>query len=636
MRSRAGKMKARSGAAPGRGRAVPTLVAGILALLLGGGMATAQDFRGGFGGGEGGGFGSHERGFGERGGLVQPGARSADGPLFGPENSRKRRVIGGARYPSWRRPVAGCDGANCTVGRGGRWYPPIRRPGVFFPPVIYYPPAGEGGVVEGEPEVPPGPARHPVRPVRPVPRPVAPSATVSRTAKHHPSAPPLIAVTGPNSRFIVPAFIETRYVQNEVLVEIPQRLSPAALRSLERRHGLALMASQHFALIGAKIARYRIVAPRSVAATVDGLRRDGRVAGAQPNYIFALQEDAAGSENGATTSVAAPLSRATEDVPTLQKIEGPSADASAPSAQDAKKPIEAASASEPVQYAVKALHLDDAHRLATGKGIRIAVIDSGIDDGSAEIKDRVVARLDTIGGAFAAHPHGTAIAGAILAHAKLVGVAPDAQVIAIRAFTGEGRPDGAQGTSFHILQGLDFAAAQSARIVNMSFAGPKDALLSRALQALRTKGVAEIAAAGNGGPLSAPLFPGADAGVIAVTATDAEGQLFGLANHGAYIALAAPGVDILAPAPGDTVQIVSGTSIAAAHVTGIAALALERYGSLTPDALLGALDAGSRKLSPETRPENCGAGVVDAYGVVRGKPGADNAPAARSARAAPR
>ncbi len=634
MRSRAGKMKARSGAAPGRNRALPMLLAGILALLLGGGLATAQGFRGGFGGGEGGGFGPNERGFGERGGLAQPGVRAPDGALSGPENPRKRRVIGGARYPSGRRPVAGCDVANCAFGRGGRWYPPIRRPGVFFPPVIYFPPAGEG-VVEGEPEMPPGPARHPVRPVRPVPRPVAPSATVSRSAKHYPSAPPPIAVTGPNSRFIVPALTETRYVQNEVLVEIPQRLSPVALRSLERRHGLALIASQDFTLIGAKIARYRIAAPRSVAATVDGLRRDGRVAGAQPNYIFALQEDDGGSESAATSAVA-PVSRATEGVPTLPKIEDPSAGAIARSAPGAEKPTEAASTSEPLQYAVKALHLDEAHRLATGKGIRIAVINSGIDDGSAEIKDRVVARLDTIGGEYTAHPHGTAIAGAILAHAKLVGVAPDAQVIAIRAFTGEGSSDGAQGTSFHILQGLDFAAAQNARIVNMSFAGPKDALLSRALSALRAKGVTEVAAAGNGGPRSAPLYPGADAGVIAVTATDAEGQLFGLANHGNYIAMAAPGVDILAPAPGDAVQIVSGTSIAAAHVTGIAALALERYGSLAPDALLGALDAGSRKVSPEATPEDYGAGVVDAYGVVRGKPGADNAPGSRSARAAPR
>jgi hypothetical protein len=607
MRSRTSKMKARTGAVPGRGRTLSMLLAGTLALLLGGGLATAQSFRGGFGGGEGGGFGSTDRGYGERGGLGQPSVRAPDGSLFEPENPRKPRVLGGARSPSWRRPVAGCDLANCPVGRGGHWYPPIRRPGVFFPPVIYYPPPGEG-VVEGAPEMPRGPARHAVRPVTPIAGPSTPSVAVPRSAKRHPSAPPLIAVTGSNTHFVVPVPSEKRYVQNEILVEIPQRVPPASLRSLERRHGLTLIASQDFTLIGAEIVRYRIAAPRSVAATVNVLRREGRVAGAQPNYIFALQEDAAGSENAAATSAAAPVSGARE----------------------------AASADEPFQYAVKTLHLDDAHRLATGKGIRIAVIDSGIDDRSAEIKDRVVARLDTIGGEFTAHSHGTAIAGAILAHAKLVGVAPDAQVIAIRAFTGEGRPDGAQGTSFHILQGLDFAAMQRARIVNMSFAGPQDALLSRALSALRARGVTEVAAAGNGGPRSAPLFPGADAGVIAVTATDAEGQLFGLANHGTYIAMAAPGVDILAPAPGDTVQIVSGTSIAAAHVTGIAALALERYGSLAPDALLGALDAGSRKLSPEAKPEDYGAGVVDAYGVVQGKPGADNAPAARSARAAPR
>jgi subtilisin family serine protease len=217
-----------------------------------------------------------------------------------------------------------------------------------------------------------------------------------------------------------------------------------------------------------------------------------------------------------------------------------------------------------------------------------------------------------------------------------VGVAPDAEVIAIRAFKDAGSAtDGAQGTTFQIIDGLHFAAAQKARVVNMSFAGPRDSMLARALRKLRVLGVAEVAAAGNGGAKSDPLYPGAEPGVIAVTATDEHGQLFEMANRGSYIAIAAPGVDILLPAPGDEVQIASGTSISAAEVTGIAALALQRDGSLTPDALIGTLGAGARKPEPGPDADEYGAGVIDAYGVVGAKAGASTGPGAPVASAAP-
>ncbi|MFI5014160.1 MAG: S8 family serine peptidase, partial [Hyphomicrobiales bacterium] len=379
------------------------------------------------------------------------------------------------------------------------------------------------------------------------------------------------------SRFVIPASREKRYVRDEVLIEIPSSLTPEALQSLEQRLGLTRIASRDSALLGSHVNRYRIVRPRSLPSIVRTLRAEALVAGAQPNYMFALQQ--------------------------------------------APQPA-APSTAYSLQYAVAALHLAEAHRLATGKGIRIAIIDSGIDGNSFGIEDRIVARLDTLGGPFEADLHGTAIAGAIVAHGLLTGVAPDAQVIAVRAFTGKGGPNGAEATSDHILQGLEFAVAQNANIVNMSFAGPDDALLDRALESMRAKGVAEIAAAGNGGPQSAPLYPGAEPGVIAVTATDQKGRLFGLANHGGYVALAAPGVDILLPAPKGSVQIASGTSIAAAHVTGVAALALERYGTLTPDALVKALDAGAHMPDAAARPEEYGAGVIDAYEVVQAKAGA--------------
>ena len=93
----------------------------------------------------------------------------------------------------------------------------------------------------------------------------------------------------------------------------------------------------------------------------------------------------------------------------------------------------------------------------------------------------------------------------------------------------------------------------------MSFAGPPDPRLRDALAKANNKGMVLIAAAGNAGPNSPPLFPAADPSVIAVTATNANDGLFEGANRGNYIAVAAPGVDILAPAPDGAYQFTTGT-----------------------------------------------------------------------------
>jgi subtilisin family serine protease len=118
------------------------------------------------------------------------------------------------------------------------------------------------------------------------------------------------------------------------------------------------------------------------------------------------------------------------------------------------------------------------------------------------------------------HAHGTAIAGAIAANSKLVGVAPKVRLLAMRAFSGAG--ESAQSTTFNILKGIDWAAAKNARIINMSFAGPADPMLRQMLAIANGRGIVLIAAVDNAGPKSPPLYPGADAGVIGVTATDAD------------------------------------------------------------------------------------------------------------------
>jgi len=163
----------------------------------------------------------------------------------------------------------------------------------------------------------------------------------------------------------------------------------------------------------------------------------------------------------------------------------------------------------------------------------------------------------------------------------------------------------------------------------MSFAGPADPTLRRLVAAAYDKGIVLIAAAGNAGPQSEPLYPAADPNVIAVTATDSDDHVFKMANRGRYIAVAAPGVDILALAPGGAYQLTTGTSIAAAHVSGIAALLLERKPSLKPSDIRAVLIATAKTPGPPVPDSDFGAGLVNAYRAVtwldRKAPGAKDA-----------
>ena len=100
----------------------------------------------------------------------------------------------------------------------------------------------------------------------------------------------------------------------------------------------------------------------------------------------------------------------------------------------------------------------------------------------------------------------------------------------MRAFAGSG--ESAQSTTFNILKSLDWAASRNARIINMSFAGPPDPMLQEMLLRANARGIVLIAAVGNAGPGSPPLYPAADAAVIGVTATDSEDRLMPQANRG--------------------------------------------------------------------------------------------------------
>jgi hypothetical protein len=373
--------------------------------------------------------------------------------------------------------------------------------------------------------------------------------------------------SGPRRNTAQTAALNLRTIGGEIVAEIDGSLSDAQTNELARRHGLVRLESQNFPLIGGTIGLFRITGRRAIEVVSRELATEASIRLVQPNFRYVLQEQKAALTEG-----------------------------------------------DPAQYANAKLRLPQAHTLAHGANVTIAVIDSGIDVKHPELANAIADNFDALGSKEGPHVHGTGIAGAIVSHARLMGSAPEARILAIRAFGAA--PNGAESTSYVILKGLDYAAAHGAQVVNMSFAGPKDALIERGIAATAAKGILMVAAAGNAGPKSPPLYPAANTNVMAVTATDAQDRLFAASNRGSHIAISAPGVDIFLPAPDDKYQMTSGTSFSAAYVSGLAALMLERNPRLKPGEVREILLKTARDLGAPGRDDLFGAGEADAFAAV--------------------
>jgi subtilisin family serine protease len=375
--------------------------------------------------------------------------------------------------------------------------------------------------------------------------------------------PPRSQNAGAPRRNAAQAAVNLRYISDQIIAEV----DTAEADDLARRHRLTRVSSQELPLIGSAVSLFRITDRRSVENVRTELGADAGVRSVQLNFRYVLQDQ--------------------KSVPT----EG-----------------------DPAQYALTKLRLPEAHALARGANVTVAVIDSGIDVAHPELKDAIAESFDALGAKQGPHVHGTGIAGAIVSHARLMGSAPKARILAIRAFGTAA--NGAESNSFVILKSLDFAAMHGAQIVNMSFAGPKDPLVERGIAAAATKGMVLVAASGNAGPKSPPLYPAANPNVIAVSATDAHDRLFPASNRGGHIAVAAPGVDIFLPAPDGKYQMTSGTSFSAAYISGLAALMMERNPQLAPAEVRAILIRTARDLGAPGRDDLFGAGEADAYRAV--------------------
>ena len=239
-----------------------------------------------------------------------------------------------------------------------------------------------------------------------------------------------------------------------------------------------------------------------------------------------------------------------------------------------------AAANDPLlaqQWGIFATGADRVWSITTGKGVTVAVVDSGSGPhpdlaesllpgrsffGSVEAPDGN--DIDTSG-------HGSHVAGIIAAAANNgiggSGVAPNAKILPIKVLDQAG-----QGDARDVAAGVRFAADNGAKVINLSLGGATESSsLTQAIQYANDKGALVIAAAGNGGATDKPKWPASLDLTIAVTAIDSANNVTSFDQRGDYIDIAAPGANILSTAKGDYVAL-SGTSMAAGFVAGAAAL----------------------------------------------------------------
>jgi hypothetical protein len=259
------------------------------------------------------------------------------------------------------------------------------------------------------------------------------------------------------------------------------------------------------------------------------------------------------------------------------------------------------------------LRLAPAHRVATGRGVAVAVVDTGLDLEHPELARRIAGARDFVrgrGGSFTTDLHGTAVAGLIAAEAGngigIAGVAPEAELWALKACWQEApQMRSAVCDSYTLAQALDFALTSGVRIVNLSLTGAPDLLLERLLEAARLRGTLVVAAA-EGDP---PSFPASAAGVLAVHGWAGESPVTAGAPRVPDDALVAPGVDLLTTVPRGGYDFFSGSSFAAAQASGVAALLLERHPGLAPEEIARLLRASA---VPVVSGENLAALKLDA------------------------
>jgi subtilisin family serine protease len=347
---------------------------------------------------------------------------------------------------------------------------------------------------------------------------------------------------GPDDRAALPRQLEARQVI-VTLAEATAQQRESTIRALSARYQLREAGSFPLSSIRVQCVVFQVPPQWPVQDVVEQLRMDPRVESVEPNQVF----------EGAQTLHTDPYAA--------------------------------------FEYGSAAIRADVAHRISTGKGVRVTVVDTGADINHPALRGRIAKIANFVEGgegSFAADRHGTGVAGIIGARttdgAGILGIAPDAEIVAAKAcWYADKKTAKALCSSWTLAKAIDFAINAGTQVLNLSLSGPSDTLLRRLLLAADERGITVVAAAAEEAPDAG--FPAALESVVAVIASDAKGQIQTPKWLDHKQAIAAPGVDILTTTPHGSYDFLSGSSFAAAHVTGVVALLLEQRPRLTPSEI---------------------------------------------------
>lgn len=245
-----------------------------------------------------------------------------------------------------------------------------------------------------------------------------------------------------------------------------------------------------------------------------------------------------------------------------------------------------------------------------GEGLRLGLIDTRISTATPALAGVALQAETTRSRGYRASStaHGTAVAALLVGRGQGVarGLVPGATLVAADPF--HLRADGDAADAFDLVAAIDLLAARDVTVINLSLAGPANAVLDEMGTAAAARGILMVAAAGNGGPRAPAAYPAAYPWAIAVTAVNGRGEVYTQAARGGHIAFAAPGVGLPVVAANGAAALRSGTSYAAPFVS--AALLLSKAEDGNPAAAVSRLAAAARDLGQPGRDPVFGWGLV--------------------------
>lgn len=270
--------------------------------------------------------------------------------------------------------------------------------------------------------------------------------------------------------------------------------------------------------------------------------------------------------------------------------------------------------SQSIPWGVDRVDADNVWAATTADSIKVAVVDTGIDLDHPDLTDNIKGGVNTIQSwknADDDNGHGSHVAGIIAALNNTVGVVgmgPQIDLYAVKVLNKNG-----SGYVSDIIEGIDWSINNNINVINMSLGTTSDVIsFHDAVIAARNAGIVVVAAAGNSGPANnTVIYPAKYPESIAVSATDSLDGQPSFSSRGPEVDLAAPGVSIYSAYKNGSYTTLSGTSMAAPHIAGAAALVLATHPGFTPSQVQSYLQANAELLGSLSSDQQ-GFGLVDA------------------------